>query len=88
MKNIEEMHKACIILDLINAPKMQIVFCPKEKFEERYGFVVPTKGDFHWMSIDDKPDGRKIDVIATIRVADYSFVFIDPSQLINKQQPT
>lgn len=80
MNSIEEMNNACIILDLIDAPKMQVVFVKKEDFEERYGFVIPsqTKGHFHWISVGDD---QKIDVIATIQINGYSFNFIDPTQI-------
>lgn len=82
MTSIEEMNKACIVLDLINAPKLQVVFIKKEDFEQQYGFIIEsqTKGSFHWISVGDEQKS-KIDVIATIQINGYSFNFIDPNQI-------
>lgn len=83
MTTIEELNKACVILDLANAPKTQFVFVKKEDFESRYGFIIPnqTKGHFHWLALDKEKGGVKIDIIATVETNGFSFNFIDPSQI-------
>ena len=87
MNSIEDLIKACIILDLVNAPKMQFIFVKKEDFQHKYGFLIPNKTDgyFHWLALDKETGGRKIEIIATVETNGFSFNYIDPSQITTQK---
>ena len=80
MKSINDLFMSCRILDVIEAPSQQIVFVPKEEFDKRYGFVLPTTkgGKFKYTHLGKE---NNFDVIATIDTGGYNFIFIDPSQI-------
>lgn len=85
MTSIEEIHKATRLLDVIGASKTQIIFCPENEYEKRYGFIFqPLENTFMYYHLEEV---SKIKVISTWLIDGYTFVFIDPRQ-INNTKPT
>lgn len=86
MKNLQELQTAVKLLDLVGANSTQYVFISKEDYETKWDWI--EKNNYGYAFSVGKSgikDGATVHPLGTLTTCGYTFVFIDPSNLVVKE---